>query len=170
MVRNYTCSLCHGKGHNKRGCGKQPLNAPTPSPQRGMSSQPVTPVSTEYGETRSVDALFERYRAQAEASQRNTTNRTTATATPREPWRRNLVGTKKDIANWFDEGAEREATHLIVVRDGFDYDIYPIYVYRGEDPQQKIQDNSASMQRVMEVYRIDMDLRHQIEEPRAMNV
>lgn len=135
-----------------------------------MVSQPVTPVSQGAGETRSVDALFERYRAQAAASQANTTNRTTTTAEPQETWRRNLVGTKRDIANWFEEGAQREATHLVVMRDGFDYEIYPIYVHRGEDPQQKIRDLSANMQRVMEVYRIDMDLRHQIEEPRAMNV
>ena len=59
---------------------------------------------------------------------------------------------------------------MVVMYDTCDYTNYPIYVYPNENLRDKAVNNPEEMQRVREIYRLDMDLRTQIEERRAMNV
>lgn len=62
--------------------------------------------------------------------------------------------TRDDLRRWFDEGVEQGATHMIVACDTFDYEDYPVYVQRGDDPRHRAR-NLGSMQTVMEVYKLD---------------
>lgn len=82
------------------------------------------------------------------------------------------MSTKKvDIARWIEEGLEKGATHLIVVVDTFDYEDFPVYVMPGQNAQQVVnQESGKSMQRIMEVYNLSMDLNQQLNQRRAYNI
>lgn len=78
--------------------------------------------------------------------------------------------TQHDIQEWFEDGVEQGATHLIVVCDEFDYEDYPVYVMPGEKVHDKVSEYDAkSMQRVMEVYNLRMDMKRQLNEHRSFN-
>ncbi|KKQ35825.1 MAG: hypothetical protein US50_C0004G0014 [Candidatus Nomurabacteria bacterium GW2011_GWB1_37_5] len=78
--------------------------------------------------------------------------------------------TKEDIRRWFLRGLEKKATHLIVVCDTFDYDDYPVYVEKGKDVHEvESEYNGKSMQKVMEVYNLNMDMERQLNQNRAFN-
>lgn len=78
--------------------------------------------------------------------------------------------TRQDIRGWLEEGQEQGATHVIVVVDNFDWEDYPVYVSPDDDVRKKeIKFKEASMQRVMEIYNLSMDLEEQLNEHRAWN-
>lgn len=76
--------------------------------------------------------------------------------------------TKKDIRNWLKR-AEKNHTHMIVIYDAFDYDDYPIFVSKGENVNEVYVKFTESMQNVMEVYDLKMDLEEQLNEQRAFH-
>lgn len=78
----------------------------------------------------------------------------------------------QEIAEWFDIGKNQAATHLIVVRDTFDYDDYPIYAFNdGEALQKYDEHNDKDMQSIMEVYDLRKAKGPQINTPhRCMNL
>lgn len=81
--------------------------------------------------------------------------------------------TKGDIARWFREGVNQKATHLIVVVDEFDHEDYPVYVGPERDVTSIVQEYSAgmhSMQRIMEVYSLKMDMVGQLAEHRSWHL
>ena len=60
--------------------------------------------------------------------------------------------TQEDVNRWKEEGRKKNATHLIVVCDTFDYEDYPVYVLEGEDFETvKKKYNRVDMQKIMEV-------------------
>jgi hypothetical protein len=72
--------------------------------------------------------------------------------------------TVQDIRRWLAR-ADEDDEFMVVVCDTFDYEDYPVFctasecIERVEDP--------GSMQRVMEVYDLSMDLEAQLRERRA---
>lgn len=81
-----------------------------------------------------------------------------------------MAASRIDIVGWFEEAQNVGATHMIVVCDTFDYEDYPVFVLPEDDvheTEQKYRD--SSMQKVMEVYKIDMDMMAQLDEFRAFN-
>jgi hypothetical protein len=81
------------------------------------------------------------------------------------------AATKQDLTSWFDEGVKQGATHMIVACDTFDYDDYPVYVRPDEDVRKREETiRNSSMQRVMEVYKLDPAQRDaQLSEQRAFH-
>lgn len=78
--------------------------------------------------------------------------------------------TKADIRVWLERGQEQGATHLIVACDTFDWGDYPVFVKPGEDAREvAAKYDGPNMQKLMEVYRLDMDWSAQLEEARAFN-
>ncbi len=78
--------------------------------------------------------------------------------------------TKQDIRKWLESGLEKNATHVIVVVDTFDWEDYPVYVSPDDDVRKKeIKYKETRMQRVMEIYNLSMDLDEQLNESRAWN-
>ena len=80
-----------------------------------------------------------------------------------------MAATRSDIERWL-KGAPKTATHLIVVCDTYDWDDYPVYVEEGEDARAKADEyRTKSMQQVMEVYNLKMNIEAQLNEHRAFN-
>ena len=77
--------------------------------------------------------------------------------------------TRQEIREWLEAAKEEEnISHVIIVCDTFDYEDYPISVKRGWDIKKVIkQYNMENMQRIMEIYNLDMDMEKQLNEPRA---
>ena len=81
-----------------------------------------------------------------------------------------MAATQVDIRRWFETAKEQNATHLIVACDTWDWDDYPVYVDKSQDvrkEERRIQ--SSEMQKVMEVYNINMDMESQLREYRSFN-
>lgn len=80
-----------------------------------------------------------------------------------------MAATKSDIREWL-ERADKDATHMIVVCDTYDWDDYPVYVYRHENVRVKEAEyNAKSMQRVMEVYNLALSIEEQLNQHRCFN-
>ena len=78
--------------------------------------------------------------------------------------------TKEEISRWFDIGVQKNATYMIVVCDTFDWEDYPVYITQ----EQNVHDiykmyNNENMQKVMEVYNLNMDKEFQLNQQRAFN-
>lgn len=84
-----------------------------------------------------------------------------------------MPATREKLRAWFDEGAQKGATHMIVKCDAFEYRggrddgcCYPIFVSPGEDPRERAEGGD----RLMEVYDLTGDKAAQIEtHERVMN-
>jgi len=82
-----------------------------------------------------------------------------------------MAATREDIQRWLQTGIEKEATHVIVMCDTFDWDDYPVYVSANEDIHEKLKEcRNKSMAKVMEVYNLKMDIEAQMREHRAYNL
>lgn len=79
-----------------------------------------------------------------------------------------MAANLQDIKRWVERGQSQGATHLIVVCDTFDYDDYPVFVSEDQDVR-KVEEEYAwqSMQKVMEVYNLRIDLEPQYSAHRA---
>jgi len=71
--------------------------------------------------------------------------------------------TKTDIERWLKE-APKNATHMVVVCDTFDYEDYPVYVTEGQDVHRVKSAYSGNMQRVMEVYNLKKNIKEQLSQ------
>ena len=79
--------------------------------------------------------------------------------------------TKDDIRGWIERGKRNGASHVIVVCDTFDWEDFPVEV----TPQQEVQAVLAEYRnndcyRIMEVYKMSLDLESQLSEHRAYHV
>lgn len=82
-----------------------------------------------------------------------------------------MAATRDDIKYWLNNAKSKNATHLIVVCDTFDWEDYPVYV----SADQSVRDvyfeyHMKNMQKVMEVYDLSLDLDMQINEYRSMHL
>jgi len=91
------------------------------------------------------------------------------------------MGTSQaEIRNWLKDAKKKDATHVVVVCDTFDWedyhiDVYPVgkkvYSYDYDDVNMAIKShNGVNMQKVMEVYNLSMDLEKQLNEHRAYHI
>ena len=79
--------------------------------------------------------------------------------------------TKNEIKNWFQQGVDTKATHMIIVCDTFDYEDYPVYVKQDEKVSEVLPKyDRSNMQKIMEVYDLSLDMKMQLEESRAYHV
>lgn len=79
--------------------------------------------------------------------------------------------TKSEIREWLERGAKKNATHMIVVCDTYDWDDYPVFVSADENVSEAMKRyDRVNMQKIMEVYNLGMDIETQLNEPCAMNI
>ncbi len=72
------------------------------------------------------------------------------------------------ISEWFDKGIKEGATHMLVVCDEFDWEDYPVMVLPTENVLVVMDEYThKSMQKVMEVYNLQMEKQPQIEATRC---
>lgn len=77
--------------------------------------------------------------------------------------------TQNDIRRWLNEAKNKNAKYLIVVCDTFDYDDYPVYCMTDDECLEKYA-NPGDMQRVMEVYDLNIDIEKQLKQSRCFNL
>ena len=82
-----------------------------------------------------------------------------------------MATSKQDIQRWFEEGKRSNATHMVVVCDTFDWEDYPVYVM-GEPVESVVAKYSDpnTMQKVMEVYNLSLDMQTQLDTNRVWNI
>lgn len=80
-----------------------------------------------------------------------------------------MAADRKQIREWLQRAKKDDATHLVVVCDTFDYENYPVYVYRDEDVREvAARYDNKNMQRVAEVYNMAMDIEMQLAMDKVM--
>ena len=76
-----------------------------------------------------------------------------------------MTATREDIIGWLERAEEEDARWVIIAVDTWDYENYPIYVREDEDFWSRYP--TGNMQRVDEVYDMQMDMEAQLRERRA---
>jgi len=77
--------------------------------------------------------------------------------------------TKEVIRKWIGRAKKHNAQFLIVMCDTFDYTHYPVECVSNEDFSDKVKTQN-SMQKIMEVYDMSMDIERQLMEDLAYNI
>lgn len=77
-----------------------------------------------------------------------------------------MAANKEDIKEWLEEGKNKKATHVIILCDTYDYEDYPVFVSSQEQAKNY---KPGNMQKVMEVYNLEMDFDQQLSQYRAFN-
>jgi len=81
-----------------------------------------------------------------------------------------MAASYQAIQSWLEEAKATGARWLIVVCDTYDYEDYPVAIKPDEDFWAKFAEfNGNNMQRVMEVYDLEMDLKSQLDEQNAFH-
>jgi hypothetical protein len=76
----------------------------------------------------------------------------------------------RTFSDWFDRGVEIGATHMIIVCDTFEWEDYPAYVMANENVfEVKKEYDGKNMQKIMEVYKLDLSKEMQLSEYRAFH-
>lgn len=76
--------------------------------------------------------------------------------------------TKEDLKKWFDRGKANGKAFMIVACDTYDWEDYPIYCADADEARRQYRDHDGkNMQKVMEVYDLNMDRDAQLDEHRA---
>lgn len=83
-----------------------------------------------------------------------------------------VMTTIDDIKCWLKNCKDNpNCTHMLVVCDTYDWEDYPVNVLKTDSVENKIEHyTNASMQKVMEVYNMSMDLDKQLSEHRSWNI
>lgn len=78
--------------------------------------------------------------------------------------------TKEEIRSWLLSGIKRNSTHVIIAVDTWDYEDYPVFVSKIENIQEKINSFDNKQDRIMEVYKLSMDIEEQLNQHRVWNI
>lgn len=81
-----------------------------------------------------------------------------------------MAATQEDIRGWLNYAKSKNATHMIVVCDTFEWEDYPVEVYPDQIVADVVKKYSDNMQKVMEVYNMSLDLESQLSETRAYHL
>ena len=67
------------------------------------------------------------------------------------------------ITIWFQNGLDIQATHMIIFRDTFDYEDYPVYILPGEDVKEVVEVVTFyDRNNVIEVYNLALPIEPQL--------
>jgi len=81
-----------------------------------------------------------------------------------------MTTTMNDIREWINRYDNNEYSHVIIACDSFDHSDYPVPIKIAENIQESISEyNNKPMQRVMEVYNLQMDIEEQLTGGRCWN-
>jgi hypothetical protein len=82
-----------------------------------------------------------------------------------------MATSKEEIGFWVRGAKASGARWLLIVCDTFDYEDYPVKIKAEENFWIRYKEyNMENMQRVMEVYDLEMDLKSQLAEKRAWHL
>lgn len=81
-----------------------------------------------------------------------------------------MATSREDIKRWFKDAKKNPAhTHLVIVCDSYDHDDYPVPC-KSKAAAEALIAKPGSMQRVMEVYDLNMDMEQQLNQQRSWNL
>jgi len=81
-----------------------------------------------------------------------------------------MAASKDDLISWFKCGVAQNATHMIVVCDTYDWRDFPVYVSESQNVREvESKYAGVNMQKIMEVYNLNMDMNAQMAQHRAFN-
>lgn len=69
---------------------------------------------------------------------------------------------KETLKNWFLEGKDTNHDYMIIVKDTFDYDQYPVYASVDNFWSTHSKFNNVNMQQIVRVYNLKMSLLDQL--------
>ena len=81
-----------------------------------------------------------------------------------------MATTKNEIRRWLEDGMEKGASHVVVLCDTFDWEDFPVLVYPGEDPTERVaayRREHGDTFKVMECYDLGINIERQLDEFRA---
>jgi predicted transcriptional regulator len=79
-----------------------------------------------------------------------------------------MAASKDRIQLWFREGQSKDAHHMLVITDTYEYEDYPVYVMQNENTKKKIKEVTENeSQVVQEIYDLSLDMNTQLEEKKA---
>ena len=80
-----------------------------------------------------------------------------------------MAASKDRIQLWFREGQSKDAHHMLVITDTYEYEDYPVYVMKNEDTKKKIKEvrEESEMRVIQEIYDLSLDMNTQLDEKRA---
>jgi len=81
-----------------------------------------------------------------------------------------MTASKNDIESWYNEAVEKGACYLIVGRDPFDNDNFPIYVMPHESCRDRVNKLVNGGNSYDEVYDLKLDRKMQLAERRAIHI
>ena len=80
-----------------------------------------------------------------------------------------MATTINRLKDWFLVGQEKEASHMIIVCNTFDWEDFPVYVMKDQNARDICKKyNTHEQSKVMEVYNINKDIESQLSKHRAM--
>ena len=78
---------------------------------------------------------------------------------------------KNRVQLWFKEGQSKNAHHMLIMRDTYEYEDYPVYVLKNEDTKKKIRELRENDNQVVQaIFDLSLDMDSQLEERRAYHV
>jgi hypothetical protein len=80
-----------------------------------------------------------------------------------------MAATQDDIKRWLESAKKEKAKYMIVMCDTFNWEDYPVNCKTAKECTEKY-NNPGSMQKVMEVYDLSLNLEKQINEGRSFNL
>lgn len=82
-----------------------------------------------------------------------------------------MAATREEIHHWLVNAQQEKATHVIIACDTFDWTDYPVSVLLDQQVEEEIKKlQSIAMQKVVEVYSLDLSLEQQLDQIRAWNI
>ena len=82
-----------------------------------------------------------------------------------------MAASRQDIKRWLIEGKEENQRFVIVVCDTFDYGDYPVYCKDVQEAKESYKKhNGVHMQRIMEIYDLEIPIDEQLKETKAWHI
>jgi hypothetical protein len=82
-----------------------------------------------------------------------------------------MAATREKIHHWLIQAQQEQATHVIIACDTFDWTDYPVSVSQDQQVEEEIHKlQFTEMQKVVEVYSLDLSLEPQLDQIRAWNI
>lgn len=77
---------------------------------------------------------------------------------------------KNEIRDILNKADKELYSHVIIKCDKFDYEYYPVFVKRGKNVREALENDLDSMTSIMEVYNLDLDIESQLNEKRSYHI
>lgn len=80
------------------------------------------------------------------------------------------IASREDIKRYLEKGKKNGSKYMLMVCDTFDYEDYPVYVEENEKLVDVINKyDGKNMQKILEIYNLEIDIDKQLNKDRCSN-